>query len=99
MVRTIVHILRGCRALVLSLHRESVQRDVYGVAMNKSTIKKALIAASIVGTAVNSKSGKNFTAVVDEWETEGDRILAKSGEITGKRSKGDRKRNPRWRRR
>lgn len=95
MVRTIVHILRGCRALVLSLHREPVQRDVYGVAMNKSTIKKALIAASIVGTAVNSK---DVMVVADEWETEGDRILAKSGEITGKRSKGDRKRNPRWRR-
>lgn len=63
--------------------------------MNKSIVKKALIAASIVGTAINSK---DVMVVADELETEGDRILAKSGEITGKRSKGDRKRNPRWRR-
>jgi hypothetical protein len=64
--------------------------------MGKSMIKKALIAASIVGTAVNSK---DVMVVADKLETEGDRILAKSGEITGKRSKSDRKRNPRWRRR
>lgn len=66
--------------------------------MNKSIVKKALIAASIVGAASKSENIMFSADELRELREEEKIHTARSGGLSGKRSKGDRKRNPRWRR-